>query len=346
MYLLLPIIIIASLSFANLNISLGGSMNSGSLLYDLEAPVATESSLDYHITSLVMSELEYPVHPYSPTVLINYTTKATGSKRELELFLSGRVGVGVSKTPMKDSDWFGARVKEYGGSSSSESTIRFKFSYTESEMRSSAYEFGGGFAVQTAKPFGKQLYLGARFEYGYFDAKMYGINGWVYLLPDSIDDSTATTDDMVKKVIKDRFRDTLVLTYNVKYFIPYITTKLVLANGRSTRISLNLDFSPYAMAEDNDDHVLRYKAVRTVSRGWAFSPGLSADFMLTKTVSLKLFGSFRVVRNSGDMDQYWYENEEYGGEIAVEKGTKIIGIPAHFKSTVGSLSASVVWQVR
>jgi hypothetical protein len=335
MKFLVIILTFFSISLAELTISSGLNINKGSLLYDLEAPAESELSGGYEWTSLLMSELEYPVHPYSPMISIEYIANKTinDKERTITLFVSGKKGIGTSSVPMKDSDWIGVRTTGSGNTS----TVRQKFSYTESEMDASSYEICASTAMSMFTLFGKNVHIGLQFEYGTFNAKMYSISGWQY--------GVVSLYYSEKFYFEDLFKDTLVLTYDAYYFVPYLTSELFIIDKKNKTLSLNLNFSPYSVADDNDDHVLRKKRIHTSSNGWAIASGLNFSVALSERLALKSEASFRWIKNEGQMDQEWYEDEVYENVVAVPKGTKLYNIPAHFKSLTGLLSLQLSWKL-
>lgn len=102
-----------------------------------------------------------------------------------------------------------------------------------------------------------------------------------------------------------------VLTYDVKYKIPYIGLD---ANSSNENIILKfgVGFSPFATAKDRDDHLLRYKLSTGDAKGTSVFYDIGVVYKLTPAWLLKSKFNYMKVDTSGYQEQYFYAGENQG----------------------------------
>jgi len=245
------------------------------------------------------SELEYPFTFFLYNFKLGYNSENFG------LFIKGAKNIHKPLASMKDSDWIG--VPSLG-------IPQQKFSYTESDARGNYYQAETQlfFKLAQLKKASLKLLIGYKFEY--LDYAMYGVEGW---------------QNISSFVMFSGYENEKVLEYYVYYHIPYIGLELSLKEDERQNINVKLGISPYVMANDRDDHVLRKKWAKTKTIGWgAFLEG-DLKIWASKTSLFQGWyfqGNMNIsyMRTSGDQEQYFYGDDP--GTAADETGTHTSGI--------------------
>jgi len=101
-----------------------------------------------------------------------------------------------------------------------------------------------------------------------------------------------------------------VLTYEVTYTLPYAGLHTEMPAGDWFRMALDLGYSPWVKAEDEDDHVLRTKKAKGTTSGSAWLASLTAQWSLEDNNSISLKGEYRKINTRGSQTQYWYGNAD------------------------------------
>lgn len=250
-------------------------------------PIANPPPELSNATSVGQSELQYPLDMTFAGLRLEVSPDI--SQSHIRFFLSSWVNLNNPASPMLDSDWFG--IKQ--GSS----TTLYKFSYTESDSKVRWY--GAEAGVETGRLFllGKPINYGVKLEidYGYFE--MFGITGWRKL------------PDEAQRTPVDTLRNTQVLTYKVYYLIPTIYSKFLLSQQNSLTWSVLLGLSPFSIAIDEDDHVIRNKEAKTTAYGLGAEFTNTLTYQFSDSLAAELGLRIRYVRNSGKMSQYYYGDD-------------------------------------
>lgn len=99
----------------------------------------------------------------------------------------------------------------------------------------------------------------------------------------------------------------LVLTYDVTYIVPFLGMHAAFHSPPSVRVLLDLGYSPWAMAEDRDDHVLRSKLSEASATGNAFLSTLAAQWEIGNRSSIELRGEYLRIDTKGSQNQTFYD---------------------------------------
>lgn len=313
----------------------------GSLAYQLESRDSSTQIDNFgnHVFAFVQSELEYPLDQFNAGLRLDYRRDSALAGRALHAFGGAFTRLSQPKGRMKDSDWIGAEAQTSSGFSSTTSRMRQRFSYTESEQKILYYGAIGGVSLSLFKFFGKPAHLGLTCRYSHFYSDIFGISGW-----QSVVDSQGYLDPE-NEIHFDTLQGVRVLTYEVDFFTAAITTRLPLIRNRNLAWDLDLEFAPLSLARDEDDHLLRGKRINAETYGISFLSETRLVLFLSPIVHLEARSGFRYIRNSGDMEQLWYRDETYDGEIVVPQGTRLTEIPAKFISLTGWLSVGLTLNV-
>jgi len=99
----------------------------------------------------------------------------------------------------------------------------------------------------------------------------------------------------------------LVLTYEVTYTIPYLGlhTELPLSNKFSAIVDLG--YSPFASAEDRDDHILRKKLSTAKTSGSATLAAITAQWDIEDNDFLLVRGQYLAINTTGPQTQTFYD---------------------------------------
>jgi hypothetical protein len=267
----------------------------------------------------VASELEFPIR----TGLVGVRARLAGARQARRggpsFEVSGLLSVRSQETAkMKDSDWLDGPDFDPGGVPGGLDI------YSESNAELDAYVIEGRFAweVDTSSP-------------GVIVAPMLGA---VYQRLDyAVSDATQVGYGNFQRAPV--FIGGPVLEYGVTYVLPYLGGRAEIARGAFTGTA-EAWFSPFAQADDLDDHLRRGKTARTDASGTALSAALAARFALGARSSLRVEASLVRISTSGTQDQHWYSNDPPGTSDSqcsldpncVPAGTEIRGIPTEITS--------------
>ncbi len=128
-----------------------------------------------------------------------------------------------------------------------------------------------------------------------------------------------------------------VLTYEVKYYIPYVGGHAEGMVTDSVRLGLDLGYSPYCGAEDRDDHVLRYKLSKGSTTGTAYLAAADARWEFAVSTFLSLNWQYLKITTTGSQTQTWYANE-VTSTGTIPAGTTISGIDDRIESDQSTLT--------
>jgi outer membrane protease len=130
----------------------------------------------------------------------------------------------------------------------------------------------------------------------------------------------------------------LVLTYEVTYTIPYLGIHSEILVSRSFQAALDLGYSPWAAAEDTDDHVLRGKRSTGTTSGNAYLASVTAQWNIEDNDFFLIRGQYLKIDTTGTQTQTWYRDEIISATETIPAGTTITGINDKITSQQVSLS--------
>jgi hypothetical protein len=267
----------------------------------------------------VASELAFPIR----TGLVGARARLAGARQVRRggpaFEVSGQLAVRSQDTAkMKDSDWLDGPDLDPGGVPGgldiySESNAKLDARVLEGRF---AWEMDGSSPGVLFAPMLGVLYQ--RFDYAVSDATQVGYGNFA------------------RNPI---FLGGPVLEYDVTYVLPYLGARAEIARGTFTGTA-EAWFSPFAQADDLDDHLRRGKTARTDASGTALSATVAARFALGARSSVRAEASLVRISTSGTQDQHWYSNDPPGTSDSqcsldpdcVPAGTEIRGIPTEITS--------------
>lgn len=330
--------ILRAVTVASLIIGLGSSIDGQPLERSVEMPlirttaVSIEPSLGYNLghttydfaigafnappgeIAYIRSELKFPVDQFMVGGAVRLQSYL-GGVEDWSLMLTGQTSVANPGGTMYDTDW----IRISGGYDGI-------FSYTESSAEGSNLILNFQF---TKRLFGKSRHVlgvvaGCRYQRIKQDVDNFA--GWQ--VPFDEPNPTRVTFDV---------DNVPALEYRVTYIMPQ--AGLHVASRPTPTLSIDARaLYGLTLADDYDDHILRKKESTADGRGNAFHGILRADWLLRerRPGSRPFFGveaEIVTLKVDGDQKQVWYDDEIVQGEVIVEKGTVISGLPHEFIST-------------
>jgi outer membrane protease len=135
------------------------------------------------------------------------------------------------------------------------------------------------------------LNIGAGFMYQYFNYDIENLAQWDLFTPGVL---TSTT------------RAGLVLTYNIKYYMPYLSLSPCFNIQDRFFISIKFAVSPYPVGIDRDNHLLRTKLNTGKANGVAIIASIDFEYHIVDSVFLSLECAVNQIYAWGQQKQYWY----------------------------------------
>ena len=263
------------------------------------------------------SELEFPLDVFMPG--INAGISARLSERLISSFnLNILKSIGNPNNTMKDSDWL---TSPYPGGE------RIKFSYTESRAKITAtiIDVEQNFKFLISQTFQASGILGYRYLNLSYD--LLGLSGW-------------QLDNTGHRVYFDAYQDVKVLYYMTSYYIPNIGIATEIGISPDINIDFKCKLSPYTLAKDIDDHILRNKTAEGNCSGYTFIANLGAVMKIPYPNPhinwyAKINFNLANINTTGYQTQTWY-----GDDPATDwddTGTIVTGINSRITSSSQNL---------
>jgi outer membrane protease len=246
-------------------------------------------STSYHITvpapgALLESELDWSLDGWLVGV-----SASVGRERkwtaDVSLLTNASEGAGV----MEDSDWLNGTL----------------FIFSESDVSREA------FSAVIFDVSGKYWFLSSpKWSLG-------GVAGFFY----QYFDLTASNLDQHSPLGIEAFSASVegpVVTYAVTYSVPYMGISLELCPSSALTLSAGA-LGGYAFADDEDDHLLRFKLARGEAEGPALRLMAGGEYSLTSSFFLTAAVEFLSIWTSGEQSQLFYAGPDEGtGFIGIE----------------------------
>lgn len=259
----------------------------GSTWYRLQVTEPLENPPAGYDVSVGQSELEYPLD-VALAGLKTGRVFATGRGKHVSVYARAWSNLSDPISKMEDTDWVGVK--------NNTTTSLYKFSYTQSRSEVEWVGAEVGLEMGDYRLFKRRVAYGIALQADYSSHKMFGVTGW-QKLPDT------------SRILIDDLHNELVLTYRLFYVEPRIYTNITMVQSSNWNWHMLLSISPFVVANDHDDHVLRNKRSET----WAFGGGAGLEsqleFLLNKHVSLIADVRIRYIFTKGKMNQKYYGDD-------------------------------------
>jgi len=128
-----------------------------------------------------------------------------------------------------------------------------------------------------------------------------------------------------------------VLTYNVTYTIPYLGVHSELLLSNTFQAAADIGYTPWAAAEDKDDHLLRHKLSKGSTTGNAYLITLSGQWEMKGNDYFQFRGQYLRIDTTGTQTQTWYADEPTTSGT-IPAGTIITGINDKIRSQQTSIT--------
>ena len=298
---ILAILIFPAATFAEgLDLWVGAGRLGGDSTYTIGGSVTDNFGGTGEIHS-PLSELKWPLDVWMATV---------GVGADLGNFsLSGEVSHSLTSDAgdMEDSDW-GIFFLDSGGNPFFRTDSKDIFSTSETDLTALTFDLRARYWALRKE--GWSLGVGAGFLYENFDFEASNVNQYsptavpVYGLP--FDPYEATVSG-------------LGITYEVTHTIPFIEVAAAGRLGERVSVEASLGYSPIAMAEDTDDHVLRSKLSKGDCDGTAFMAGIDARFDITERWFAGAGFDYISISTDGTQTQNFYAGENVGLVLTIDQ---------------------------
>jgi outer membrane protease len=242
----------------------------------------------YDATGGVESELEFPLNTMLFGLEGGYVSKNAQGRDAFRIGLQWYRNLGSGSGKLKDSDWLTDSVDiDFVGTAHPGLDI-----YSESDISLTANIFD----IRASSNFwpSERMAIGPLFGLLYqkfqFDASNVHQVGYGPYAPGFTGSIPG-----------------LVLTYEVTYTIPYIGLHTELPLSSSFQAVVDLGYSPWAEAEDKDDHILRKKLSTAKTSGSAYLAAITAQWDIEDNDFLSIRGQYLSIDTTGTQTQTYYD---------------------------------------
>lgn len=246
----------------------------------------------------IESELEFPLNTLMAGISGEYTFADYREQREWKLRATFLKNIGGASGVMKDSDWLTSDldILEVGQAHPG------KDIYSESDIELDATIFDLTAVFNTIRE--DRINIGplVRFLYENFNFTASNTNQVGYGPY-----NTYFTGYIPGKT----------LAYEVTYKILALGVSCEYPAYQKFRANVQLAYSPWARANDVDNHVLRYKRSTGTTDGSAFLALFGLNWDLRPDVTLNVGGEYRKIRTTGSQKQYFYAGPDAGVSFSV-----------------------------
>lgn len=239
-----------------------------------------EGDTTYHITFPGgESELEFPLRTFliGPKIGWGYKNQQDQDKFQLNIEWLTNIGHGSGK--IKDSDWMGGDGHP-GLDVYSESDIKLRANIVNVNA---IYNFWPIKNLAIGPMVG---YVFQQFKYDVSNLNQVGYGPHAPI-------ATGYTPGKVGD-------------YKVTYHIPYFGLNSDLLFGNKFQAKMELGYTPWALAKDRDDHILRYKLSKGDTDGYAYLANLNANWNFLPDLFLTIGGEYMRIHTTGTQNQSFY----------------------------------------
>ena len=303
------IIILLTFQFSNaesynyFNIAPKFSYSLGHTTYELNTLVAVDNGVPVYANS----ELEFPLNVFWAGGRVGWYNLNNGRK-EWTAEISFMTNVADPGGKMKDWDWF-----------SSPGYADLEFGYTESDAQLKGFKINAELTKRFHSWNFSSAYFVLGFKYQKVEQDIIGFEGW-------------QLNDNLEQVFFSS--DLPALYYRVTYAQPMAGLRYSHEFNRNASIDLTAAFV-YTIADDLDDHLLRYKVSESDGTGGGFLGGFvyHRNFGRMGNKSHTFFeisADVMTLKVTTDQFQEWYGDDPITPED--DTGTRLEDIPHEFRS--------------
>ena len=256
----------------------------GSTLYHISA---------YDATGGIESELEFPLDTMLYGLEGGYVSKNANGHDAFRIGLQWFRNLGSGSGKLKDSDWISGTA-ETGPPPNGLGLPAHPgldiYSTSDIELKANIIDLRGSYNNWISDnlsigPVGGLLYQNYKFDASNVNQVGYG--------PYATDYTGSAPG--------------LVLTYEVTYTIPYLGIHSEMLVSRNFQAAFDLAYSPWAAAEDRDDHILRQKISKAKTTGSAYLAAITAQWDIEDNDFIMIRGQYLNIDTTGKQTQSFYD---------------------------------------
>ena len=252
----------------------------------------------YHISSYdaagsgIESELEFPLNAVLFGLEGGYISKDDQGRDAFKINLQWLTNISSGSGKLKDSDWISSDLDSLPPPDGVGAPHPGLDIYSESDisLRANIIDIRGSYNnwmsdTLSVGPLGGFLYQNFQFDASNVHQTGYGpyAPGYTVTVPGK------------------------VLTYEVTYAIPYLGIHSELQPNSKFQAVADIGYSPWATAEDKDDHLLRQKVSKASTTGNAYVVTLTAQWDWEDKDFFQVRGQYLDVYTKGTQTQKFYD---------------------------------------
>jgi outer membrane protease len=245
------------------------------------------------------SELKFPLGAYLLGVNFGWGYRNEQKQEIVRMELKWLTNVSDGKGKMEDSDWIDDDASFLGIPGYNHSGLDI-YSQSDLKLRAHIVNINVMYNVWLIKNFSIGPMAGYRYQFFKYDVKNTNQVGYGEYAPYFTASVRGNT-----------------LKYKITYHIPYIGLNSNLLLGKVFKTNLSLGYTPWAFANDRDDHLLRYKLSEGDTDGYAYIANLNVNLNFMTHLYLSIGGEYIRIHTTGTQDQSFYAGPYYGwtGEV-------------------------------
>lgn len=293
--LLSMLLIIGSgkLGLAQSKNKVGYEVNGGRLCLDISLQFGyLKGDTTYHISFPGgASELEFPLKTYLLGPEIGWIYKNAQGQEKLRVKVKWLTNIGQGSGKMKDSDW----IDDDGQPGLD------IYSASDIELEANIVHVNGIYNFWLFKNLSIGPMLGYKYQNFKYDVSNTNQVGYGIYAP-----------------LFTAYVPGKTLEYEVTYHIPYFGLNSDILFGKKFLANLNVGYTPWAFANDRDDHILRYKLSKADTQGPAYVGSLHVSWNFLTHLFLTLAGEYMKIDTKGTQHQSFYAGPFVGTTFDVD----------------------------
>ncbi len=253
-----------------------------------------------------ISQLKFPIDVYmaSLSLRFNIAEKFSLGFQVKNNDLNGALKFNSYSGKMKDTDWgyWYLDSERYPTNKywALPNTIDI---YSTSDAKLSALIINGDFLYQIVKTQRFSLRFGVGFLYQNLDFTISNLDQWYPSYPLYASNILATYGAGSSVYGLHIGQSGKVLTYQIKYYFPYLKMAASVNATERLCISPALEYSPLVRAKDRDDHLLRSKISKGESFGYSMTLSCRADYRFGSRLVIGATFSYTMIDTEGHQRQ-------------------------------------------
>jgi len=291
----------AAAGYRALTVEAGSEKYSGYTKYQIGGKISYPNGSVGHV-HFPISELRFPLEVYMAYLGVQYA-----ATERFRTSVKAKTNINRDAGVMRDSDWgyYKLMGKDWGEKNSLDI-------FSESETRLGALIVDASIAYRVMKRKSLNIDVGAGFLYQRFNYTISDIDQW-YPSYSRYSAYIAADPELSKYSYEDHvIVHGIVATYDIDYYIPYVTFSPYVNLYGKVEIKLDFMVSPWLKSKDADDHILRSKIATGDSTGMGIATRLGLRFFIEERFHVALGFCYSFIRAEGRQTQERYEATREG----------------------------------